>query len=239
MIDFNKKRIKTIRLNSYRPLCMTSIGMRAISQYGFAPFIDGSCRREPDFENDNPSISSLCRQGIFAPHLFPNDIIVYITVKGNWMENFDHYRLVAILVVIEKKENHSHAASWYKTNNKKTPSNCMFYNNPPYQFHETAGNYNTNLENTKFLNYPIDKQKIIGERRIILWNNEYLKTSNKWGDFIITKPIFIELNNPPILKDNDMIKIFDKVPNTRNPNIITKEQFKKLAKHAGINFINE
>ncbi len=61
--------------------------MKAISDYNFPPFIAGSCRREPDFENDFPSITSLCRQEKFAPLLFPNDVVVYITVKG------DHYRL--------------------------------------------------------------------------------------------------------------------------------------------------
>jgi len=33
--------------------------------------------------------------------------------------------------------------------------------------------------------------------------------------------------------------IFGKVPNTRTPNIITKEEFKLLAKEANIDFIYE
>jgi len=239
MIDFRKKYIKTIRLNSFRPLCMTDIGLRAINQYGFPPFIDASCRREPDLENKNPSITALCRQEMFAPKLFPNDIIVYITVKGKWLTDYDHYRLVAILVVIEKKETHSSAAAWYRHNKIDLPSNCMVNDNSPYQFHETAGNYQKTTDIRKFLTYNEDKQKTIGSRRVEIWNNDYFEKSKKWGDFIITKPVFTELINPPILTEENMLNIFGRVPNTRNPNIITKEQLKNLATYADINFIYE
>jgi hypothetical protein len=217
---------------------MTTIGLNAISQFGFPPFIDASCRREPDFENNNPSITSLCRQEVFAPNLFPNDIVVYITVKGKWLTNFDHYRLVAILEVIDRKDSHMQAASWYRMNsNNSIPSNCMVTDNPPHAFHETAGNFETQSEIKRFLSHSPEKQTVIGKRRISLWNEEYLAKSKKWGDFIITKPIYRELSNPPILKDGDMRNIFGKVPNTRNPNKITREQFKELAKYAGVNFI--
>ncbi len=239
MKDFRKKYIKTIRLNSFRPLCMTDIGLRAVNQYGFPPFIDASCRREPDLENINPSITALCRQEMFAPNLFPNDIIVYITVKGKWLTDYDHYRLIAILVVIDKKETHSSAAVWYRNNNIDLPSNCMVDDNPPHQFHETAGNYEKTTDIRKFLSYNEDKQKTIGNRRVEIWNNDYLEKSKKWGDFVITKPVFTQLTNPPILTEENMRTIFGKVPNTRNPNIITKEKLRNLATYADINFIYE
>jgi len=239
MVDFSKKDISTIRLNSFHPLCTTDIGLRAVNQLGFLPFIDASCRREPDFENEYPSITALCRQGTFAPKLFPNDIIVYITVKGKWLTNYDHFRLIAILVVIDKKQTHYSAAAWYRNYNINLPSNCMVEDNPPYQFHETAGNYDKITEIRKFLNHNEDKQKLIGNRRVEIWNNDYLEKSIKWGDFIITKPIFTELTNPPILTEENMRTIFGRVPKTRNPNIITKEQLKNLATYADINFIYE
>ena len=56
MKDFTKKYIKSIRLNSFRPLCMTDIGLRAVNDFDCPPFIDASCRREPDFESEFPSI---------------------------------------------------------------------------------------------------------------------------------------------------------------------------------------
>lgn len=236
MKNFTKKYIKTIRLNSFRPLCMTEIGMRAVRDYGYPPFIDASCRREPDFQNEYPSITALCRQEKFAPILCPNDIVVYISVKGKWLTDFDHYRLIAILVVTDKKQSHSAAAMWYRNKKIELPSNCMVNDNLPYEFHETAGNYEKKTDIRKFLCYENEKQKQIGKRRIEIWNGEYLNKSKKWGDFVITKPIFIELNNPPILTDDDMKKIFGRVPNTRNPNKITKEELKELAKYADIDF---
>ncbi len=236
MKDFTKKYIKSIRLNSFRPLCMTDIGLRAVNDFDCPPFIDASCRREPDFESEFPSITALCRQEKFAPILFPNDIVVYITVKGKWLTDYDHYRLISILVVTEKKESHLQGAAWYRSKNIPLPSNCMVDDNYPFEFHETAGNYEKKSDINKFLNYDIEKQKQIGKRRIEIWNGEYLNKSKKWGDFVITKPIFRELYNPPILTDEDMKKIFGKVPNTRNPNKIKKEELKELAKYADINF---
>ena len=114
----------------------------------------------------------------------------------------------------------------------------MIPDNPPHPFHETAGNYDKSTDIKRYLSYSPEKQNLIGERKVTIWNDKYLTKSKKWGDFIITKPIFRDLVNPPILSDDDMKKIFCKVPNTRNPNKVTKEQFKELAKHADINFIS-
>src|SRR5690242_3801853 len=94
MIEYSKKYFRNIRLNSFHPLCETGIGRRAIQTGNFPPFIDASWRREPDLEHDHPSITCLCRQEEFAPHLQPNDIVVYITVKGKWFEDYEHYRLI-------------------------------------------------------------------------------------------------------------------------------------------------
>lgn len=101
---------------------MTAIGLRAVNDFGFPPFIYASFRREPDLQSEFPSITALCRQKTFAPVLCPNDIIVYITVKGKWMTTFDHYRLISTLVVTDKKDNHLQAAAWYRNKNIKLPS---------------------------------------------------------------------------------------------------------------------
>jgi hypothetical protein len=203
----------------------------------FPPFIDASCRREPDFENDYPSITALCRQELFAPHLQPNDIVVYITVQGKWFTDYQHHRLIAILEVIDHKYSYPEGASWYRMKNVKVPSNCMVPDNPPYPFDETAGNYDTNKGIRTYLGYSEEKQQLIGARKIEAWNESYLNKSKKIKDFIITNCVYRELNQPPILTEGKMKAIFGKVPNTRNPNIISKEQFKELAKCADINFI--
>lgn len=210
MKDYEKKYIKTIRLNSFHPLCETEIGQNAITDFGFPPFIDASCRREPDFENPLPSITALCRQDKFAPQLYPNDIVIYITVKGKWNTNYDHQRIIAILEVIARRDNHFQAKSFYSNKGFAIPSNCMVEDNPPYGFFETAGNYEKKTDIKNFLSYSPEKQKIVGERKVTIWNKEYLEKSKKWGTFIITKPIFLNLYDPPILTDRDIFNIFKK-----------------------------
>ena len=44
-------------LVSYRPLSYNAYGRAAVYKYDLPPFIDGSCRREPDFESPFPSIT--------------------------------------------------------------------------------------------------------------------------------------------------------------------------------------
>jgi hypothetical protein len=167
MIDYVKKYIRTIRLNFYRLLCSTILGLKAIEQFEYEPFIDASCRREPDFENSNPSITCLCRQEIFAPNLFPNDIIIYMTVKGKWFTDYAHHRLVAILAVTERKDSHIEAKHRYLEKGLNIPSNYIVPGNPPYEFDRTAGKFEI-ADIRRYLNYTPDKQKIIGERVLIL-----------------------------------------------------------------------
>lgn len=237
MTDYIKKYIKTIRLNSFHPLCETKIGQNAIANYNFPPFIDASCRREPDFENSFPSITALCRQEKFAPQLYPNDIVVYMTVKGKWFTDFDHHRIIAILEVIDRKETHLQAKSWYTSKGLTIPANCMVGDNPPHPFLETAGRYENQKDIKNFLTYSPEKQNVIGDRIVKLWDNEYLQKSKKWGTFIITKPIYINLTNPPIFTDQDIHNIFNKKINTRTPKKLTPIEFKEVAKFAQINFI--
>ena len=237
METYSKKYIRTIRLNSFHPLCETRIGRNAIKAFGYPPFIDASCRREPDFENPFPSITALCRQDKFAPQLLPNDIVLYMTVKGKWFESFEHYRIIAILEVIERKETHLEAKSWYMHRGLPVPSNCMVEGNHPHSFLETAGNYDTEAEINRFLISSEEKQRIVGERRIKLWDDHYRSKSKKWGAFIVTRPIFVNLVDPPILRPEDILSVFGKSINTRMPKKITRSEFKALAVIANINFV--
>ena len=74
----------TIKLNSYRPLCISEQGREAIKKYGFPPFIDSSCRRDPDLENEYPLTTALCRGENFAPKVNVGVIIVYMPRKGDY-----------------------------------------------------------------------------------------------------------------------------------------------------------
>jgi len=76
--------MRKIRLVTYIPLCYSMYGMKAIEEYGLKPFIDASCRREPDFESNFPSITALCRKNKLAPQLKVGDIVVYLTKPGKY-----------------------------------------------------------------------------------------------------------------------------------------------------------
>ncbi len=225
--------------NSYHPLCFNELGRQAMTDHNYPPFVDASCRREPDLQNEFPSITSLCRQEFFAPNLQPNDIIVYMTVKGNWYTDYAHYRLVAILEVQERRESHNLGRDWYNNKGIRHPSNCMVNDSEPLPFDHTAGDFKTQTELRTFLSRPTEKRISIGNRRVQLWNDRYKQRAKDYPVFIITKKIFRDLHNPPILTLAKLESIFGRVPNTRNPNIITKKEFKCLAEEADIDFIYE
>lgn len=224
-----------IKLNSFRPLCLTKTGLNAIKEYELSPFLDASCRREPDFENPYPSISALCRQGSFAPHLKINDIVVYMTVGGKFLPFKKGYHLVSILQVREVYNSHEIAKREYLNNNLPIPSNCMVSNNTPNDFLTTGGNFTSKLREKQFLSKSYEMQKKIGKRMVKAWDTEYLNKSKKWKCFVKTKPIFVNVDEPPLISNLDFNYIFGKIPNTRTPNLITKKQLISLAKIAGLN----
>lgn len=85
-------------LATYRPLVRALAGRQAIQEYSLPPFIDGSCRREPNFESPFPSITATCRGGNFAPRLRERDRIAYLTVRGRYLVDTESgWRLVAVL----------------------------------------------------------------------------------------------------------------------------------------------
>ncbi|SFU18984.1 hypothetical protein SAMN04489724_0073 [Algoriphagus locisalis] len=225
-----------IKLNSYHPLCKNDFGRNAIKGFGFHPFVDGSCRREPDFENLYPSITGLCRQNSFAPKLWPNDIVIYMSLdsEGN---STSKYSLVAILKVIERFETHFNAYQWYRDNDLKTPNNCMVEGNPPIPFEMTVSTYTSQKDITRFKKYALDKQKAMGERIVNKWNDEYQIKSEKWPTFIVTKPFFnavYEDLKPPIIEHKDFVRIMGRVPNTRTPNNLSVSELIGFCNLAGI-----
>jgi hypothetical protein len=207
-------------LNSYKPLCYFKEGRKAIEKFGFLPFIDASCRREPDFQSEFPSISALCRIEKFVPRLNIGDSVVYMTVKGNYKpEKFSHWRLTAILKVIQRFNSHEKAADWYKQNNLSLPSNCIVPENPCLPYEMTGG--------AKDLGdvFPIEK-------RLKKWDAEYKRRKRICEIFIACQAEFLELENPPILTGERLTQIFGKIPGTQTPKHISEDQF--IALHSVI-----
>ena len=129
-----------IKLNSYRPLCINEFGREAIVKYGLPPFIDSSCRRDPDLQNPWPSTTASCRGPNFAPHLKVDDQIVYMTRTGDYGVYSEGFRvLTAVLKVVEIYADHDTAAAWYNSRQIPLPGNSMVPGNPPQPGDHTAG----------------------------------------------------------------------------------------------------
>ena len=206
-------------LNTYRPICSNKYGREAVNKYKIPPYVDRSCRREPDFESEFPPITSICRVDKFAPRLDKGSKIIYLTVKDSYEENLpSHYKLVAALEVIEKFESHTVAAEWYNKKGLKIPNNCLIADNPPMSIDKTYGG--TKKEIQRFNKYP--------EKYLSMWDEEYWERVSRYPVFIITKKDYLELNNPKIIYPDDLIKIFGRIPRTQNPPEITESEYKSL-----------
>lgn len=206
-----------IRLNTYRPLCINEHGRDAIERYGFPPFIDSSCRRDPDLENEDPAITSLCRGENFAPTLSVGDIVVYMTNKGDYGRYSKGSRvLTAILEVTKIYDSHEEAAQWYQSHGVSLPSNCVVPGNPPYNWDQTAGVNSRDFDN------------------IAEWDDFYQARAHRIPTFVRTEIIYCELYSPRVLTDTMLIDIFGRVPNTQYPPTISEHQFDKLLSNVGI-----
>ena len=69
-----------VYLISYTPLANSQPGRTVAAKHHIAPYVDASCRREPDLEADLPFISGLCRPPFIAK-LKQGDVLVYVTNK--------------------------------------------------------------------------------------------------------------------------------------------------------------
>ncbi len=150
--------------------------MKAISDYNLPPFIDGSCRREPDFESRFPSITSLCRGGKFAPKLLPGDLVIYMTTKGKWLSGEKHRRLVGILKVLEKTLNQYVASEWYSHRGLTLSSNCLDDGNSPMEFSKTTCTFLNKIVYLNFLQLN-DKHQILKVKELVSCWDELITKS--------------------------------------------------------------
>jgi hypothetical protein len=189
-------------LCSFRPLVASKQGQEAVQNHRLKPFVDASCRREPDFEAQFPSISALCRKEYFAPRLRVGSKVVYITKKGRYLGSTDnHWRLVAVLEVTTSFQSHAEAANWYIQNGECLPSNCMVNGNPAMPLDKTDG-FHSDIRH---------------------WDAIYRLRAKQCGVFhICSKELYCELENPPIVTEQMMIEVFGYIPATRNPPSISE-----------------
>lgn len=207
-------------LCSFRPLRNNEAGRAAMKSGNLPPFIDGSCRREPDLEATAPSISALCRAGKFAPRLHEGDNVAYITGQAPY-EGLPGWALAALLRVIKRFESHEAAAEWYRGQGYTLPSNCIVPGNLPQPYHLT--NRRLSCEVLEGIDPEADPQRTVG-----LWDATYARRARDCGVFLACQADFLELSRPPVLRRTDLLRIFGRVPGTQTPPKITDVEYSEL-----------
>ncbi len=192
-------------LVSYRPLCLYKKGSAAAELYNQPKFVDHSTRREPELELPFPGVSSICRAGKFAPRLEEGDILVYITVRGNYFSTRkSHWRLVAILRVVKKCWSHEEAAEWYGARGLRVPSNCIVEGSDPLPKRLTALECYT--------------------------EETYHQRVAEDPEYLICEPEYVNLTLPPAVQREDWMRITGRIPPTETPTTVTDEELKALRK---------
>jgi hypothetical protein len=193
----------------------------AAQRHEIPPFVDGSCRREPDFQSQFPSITATCRAGKFAPRLRVGDRIAYLTVRGRYLDSQTlAWRFVAVLRVTHRFDSHQAAAEWFRGQSLPLPSNCFVEGNPPMPFELTNGNPP-----------PTIKAHIADwkpERVVRLWDASYRSRIASWPAFLVTRCEFLELRHPPEVRASDFLTTLGKIPATLNPPIVDCRKFSEL-----------
>jgi hypothetical protein len=188
---YDRLNVSSIYLAKYIPLVSTAAGRKAVDRYRLPPFIDGSCRREPDLQSRYPSITSLCREKFFAPNLQVGDTVVYMTVNRRFGTSGKQRRLVAILKAIKRLGSHDAAAEWYRRRSLPVPSNCMVVGNRPEPLRRTLG---------------APGSCACGAGTLAAWDRHYLKRARDSPSYLICCGSK-ELNLPPIIDNGTAQKI--------------------------------
>jgi len=207
-------------LVSYRPLCRTRFGQKTVSEYGINPYVDGSCRREPDLEAVLPLITCLCRGGLFAPRLSIGDRVAYITKKGAYDDAVPHWRLTALLQVKERFETHQAAADWYRHEGLPVPRNCIVEGVEPLPLHLTDGEIPLSIKR--------HRDRLRPEQIIRLWDSQYAERARKHPVALACLRLRTNLADPPKILESDWREWCGRVPVTRNPPQIDEKTWTSL-----------
>ena len=222
---------------SYHPLCSTPFGRNsAVGIHSRKPFLDHSCRREPDFTSENPGITALCRGANFAPKLKVGDRIAYITVKrtySKWVPCCSDGSLItACLEVITVCKTHHDAEQWYNSRGFKVPSNCITPTNGLLQHELTGGHFDKRgvgvhgINNTVFNSHTPAGQAANGKVIVSKMDGVYAKRAKANPCFVITKWITGNTSCPPqVIPPNGKKPGYFGVENFRSMNL---EEFDRL-----------
>jgi len=192
-------------LVSFRPLCSTAQGRDAVKHFRLPPYIDGSCRREPDFEHAFPAISCLCRTDKFVPRLETGDRVAYVTTRRAYDKGQEPcWKLVALMQVVQRFESHEEAAEWYRAERLGLPSNCMVPGNAPVPLEKTLG--------------FSEKASCSGPgEELRAWDRFYVERARTYPAVVACRKLMFEGRVPPRIEKRDWLDWNGKVPGTQNP----------------------
>ena len=171
-------------LVSYMPLVGSADGRAACEELNLQPFIDGSIRREPDFEHPHPAISGLCRGSKFVSRLRVGDLVVHVTKSGRFGQGTKQRRLTSVLRVTDVLDSHEDAASWYESRGLRLPSNCMVTGNPCVPIEQSHRQHRD-----AHLYLPDSLLQLQNH-----WNDQYMKRSRRCPNVAICEKLFSNLS---------------------------------------------
>lgn len=202
-------------LNTFKPLGCNKFGRNNALNNNLPFFIDGSCRREPDFQNNFPAITQLCRPKKLVPRLNVGDLVIYLTKKGRYFNQSGHWRFIGILEVIDVVQNHTSAATFYINRNIIPSQNIICNQTAPFSLNMTHGLCG-------FKRISLTPQRVI-----TIWNRAYVYRSANYPQTAITRlwKNHLYLNNPPIITSQMMLNIFGRIPGTQNPPRLTNMEW--------------
>lgn len=207
-------------LVSYWPLANSKRGRAIATTNGLPPYIDASCRREPDFELPKPFVSGLCRPRFIAK-LTAGDRLVYVTKMSN--VHRDGRRLVAVLEIVQRFGSHAHAAAWYQSNGMRIPYSCIVPGNGPVPIHLTDPKMTR--ETARYTDSKVWDRAV------------YTLRAKECVQCFSCEPLFLNLQNPPRVQDEFWCAWCGGDPGQRTQNVglpLPEDVFDALLRHTGV-----
>jgi hypothetical protein len=170
-----------------------------------------------------PAISCLCRAGKFVPRLKVGDRVLYLARRGRYGdEPLQHWRLAAVLRVVEAFASHSAAADWYQARSQPLPANCM-----------VPGNEAAPLERSHRMTPYTGCTG--GAKLHRMWDAAYRKRAREWPLMVACEPVYRELTwRAPVVHVEDLEDAFGRVPGTQNPTSFAVECVDRLMLRLGL-----
>lgn len=199
-------------INTYHPLAASPAGPWTNFQPPLPPYVDASCRREPDLEAQRPAITSLCRTAAVR-RLRCDDIVAYFTVKRSYEGSAaPHRRLTAVLRVVAEERSHASAARWYEQNGFPLPRNIMVPGNGPLPLAQTEGGYRDHDGEIVLPRSSTDEARVLQH-----WDKLYQQRRYDVGAVRVCEPIYVNVSEGYPFRDQTVDEVFGKAgfPNTQ------------------------